>query len=134
MTDEHSYSNERIRMEGRQRGSEDEGKHDELMRVVAQELGATVEAALGIVVDYAQHFGLRVMERAVRKGKGASGRLRWAQMAVRVAGATSSRLAPTGGRVASASSLWAMRSGFRLLRRIRRGLEQGRRTPGGEPT
>lgn len=127
MIDPYARVNERIRDKRRAQGRRDD-EYDALIRAASLELGAVTEAAIGLFIDLAERVGLRSLEDAARTG--AAHRLRWAPEAVRAARFASSRLPGAGGRAVSTSSEWAIRTGFSILRDVRRYLESTRRGAG----
>ena len=124
MTDPHAKINERIRSGRRASGRRDD-EYDALIRAASKELGQTAEAALGLFLDVAERVGLRYLEEAARKG--ATRRFRWVPEAMRVARFASSRMPGASGRMVAQSSDWAVRTGFAVLRELRRRLERTRR-------
>lgn len=129
MTDPYARVNERIDRDRHARGLEAADAPADLFRRVSDELGATTEAALGLVVDVTHHLGLRFLEEATRAG--GSGRLAWSRTAVRAALFAASRMPTAGGRITGTSSQWALETGFSVLQALRRSLQQVRRTTGG---
>lgn len=127
MIDPYARVNERIRDKRRAQGRRDD-EHDALIRAASVELGAVTEAALGLLLDLVERVGLRSLEDAARTGT--AGRFRWAPEAVRAARFASSRLPGASGRAVSTSSDWAIRTGFSILRDLRRQLESTRREGG----
>jgi hypothetical protein len=125
--DPHAKVNERIRGKRRAQGRRDD-EYDALIRAASHELGATAEAALGVFLDVAERVGLRYLEEAARTG--ATRNFRWTPDAVRAARFATSRLPGASGRVVSQSSEWAVRTGFSVLRELRRRLEDTRRGMG----
>jgi hypothetical protein len=97
-----------------------------LMHVVAGEVGATVEEAVGLTLDRLQDVYLLTMQRQAERG--ANGR---ANVLMRGAAAplrTASFVLPSAaGRTATTSSYVAMRLGMCALFRTRLGLRRMRR-------
>lgn len=122
--DPYAKVNERLRSKRRAQGRRDD-ELDALIRAASQELGAATEAALGVFVDVAERVGLRYLEEAAKIG-GATGPLQFAPKVVRAARATSARLPGASGRLLSNSSEAILHSGFSILRKVRRLLEDTR--------
>ncbi len=122
MKDKYPVVNERIRKERRRQVGQADVEPEPLMRAVAQELGAAVEAALTIAIDRGQGLGLRLLQRAASLS-GASGGVPLARIALLASRMRSFGLPQTSGQIVSASSFRAMRNGFRVLRLFRELLE-----------
>ncbi|HEY8777835.1 MAG TPA: hypothetical protein VIM33_15320 [Gaiellaceae bacterium] len=87
---------------------------DLLMRQVAVEVGGTIEQGLALGMDRTQDAVLLALERAAIRGMNTRAQFLARQMN-RPLRTWSFLLPPTAGRVASATSYLAMKTGFALL-------------------
>jgi hypothetical protein len=124
--DPYAKANERIRSRSRGRAADPQERDtDRLIRSASQDLGATVEAAVGLVFDAVERVGLRSLEDAARSGVLTDAA--WAPRAVRGVRYASSRLPGSSGRMVSGFTAFVLRNGLTVVRELRERLESTRR-------
>jgi hypothetical protein len=124
--DPYAKANERIRSRSRGRAADPrEREDDRLIRSAGQDVGAAVEAAVGLVFDAVERVGLRSLEDAARSGVLTDAA--WAPRAVRGVRYASSRLPGSSGRMVSGFTAFVLRNGLTVVRELRERLERTRR-------